>query len=88
MPIPTLPGVTAETIASARIATRVLSSGGADGIPVLFIHGNLTSATFWEETMLSMPPQYRCIAHDQRGFGDSDPAAVSRWRAGTGRPRR
>ena len=75
MPIPTLPGVTAETIASARIATRVLSSGGADGIPVLFIHGNLTSATFWEETMLSMPPQYRCIAHDQRGFGDSDPAA-------------
>ena len=76
MPIPTLPGVTAETIASARIATRVLSSGGADGIPVLFIHGNLTSATFWEETMLSMPPQYRCIAHDQRGFGDSDPSAV------------
>ena len=76
MPIPTLPGINAEAIASARITTRVLSSGDAGGIPVLFIHGNLTSATFWEETMLDMPAHYRCIAHDQRGFGDSDPAAA------------
>ena len=76
MSIPTLPGISAETIASARIRTRVLSSGPASGAPVIFLHGNLTSATFWEETMLAMPAAYRCVAPDQRGFGEADPAAA------------
>ncbi len=76
MPIPTLPGITAETITSSRLTTRVLFSGDAAGLAVIFVHGNLTSATFWEESMLAMPSRYRCIALDQRGFGDSDPSAV------------
>ena len=76
MTIPTLHGVTARTIASARLATRVLFSGDAAGVPVIFVHGNLTSATFWEETMLAMPAGYHCVALDQRGFGDADPAAL------------
>ena len=75
MSIPTLPGITATTIGSARITTRVLSAGDASGTPVIFVHGNLTSATFWEETMLAMPSGYRCIALDQRGFGEADAAA-------------
>ncbi len=74
--IPTLPGVSAKTIKSARLSTRVLFAGDEGGAPVIFAHGNLTSATFWEETMLAMPADYRCIAPDQRGFGESDPAAV------------
>ena len=74
--IPTLPGITAETISSARLTTRVLFAGDADGAPVIFVHGNLTSATFWEETMLAMPAGYRCIALDQRGFGEADPDAA------------
>ena len=74
--IPTLPGVSAKTIKSARLSTRVLFAGDEGGAPVIFAHGNLTSATFWEETMLAMPAGYRCIAPDQRGFGESDPAAV------------
>jgi pimeloyl-ACP methyl ester carboxylesterase len=41
---------------------------------VLFIHGNFSSATWWEETMVKLPPQYRAIAPDQRGFGGADPA--------------
>ncbi len=73
MSIPTLPGITAETIQTERIRTRVLSSGDGGGAPVLFLHGNLTSATFWEETMLAMPAGYRCFAPDQRGFGEADP---------------
>ena len=76
MSIPTLPGINAATVESARLSTRVLSSGDESGAPVVFVHGNLTSATFWEETMLAMPAGYRCIALDQRGFGDADPAAV------------
>ncbi len=76
MSIPTLPGIRAETIRSSRLATRVLFAGADDGAPVVFIHGNLTSATFWEETLLALPAGYRGIALDQRGFGEADAAAV------------
>ncbi len=78
MDIPTLPGVTARTIATERLTTRVLFTGPEDGVPVLFLHGNLSSATWWEETMLSLPPGYRGIAPDQRGYGEADPAAKIR----------
>ncbi len=72
MPIPVLDGITAQQIATPRLSTRVLFSGADDGIPVLFIHGNASSATYWEETMLALPPQYRAIAPDLRGYGDAD----------------
>jgi pimeloyl-ACP methyl ester carboxylesterase len=70
--VPTLPGITAKSIPSSRITTRVLFSGPDDGIPVLFLHGNASSATFWEETMLALPAGYRGIAPDQRGYGEAD----------------
>lgn len=72
---PTLPGVAEKTITSKRITTRVLFTGNEDGIPVLFLHGNATSATYWEETMLALPSRYRSIAPDHRGYGGADPAA-------------
>lgn len=72
MSVPTLPGITAKTVTSARLTTRVLFSGADDGIPVLFIHGNVSSATFWEETMLALPVGYRGIAPDQRGYGEAE----------------
>jgi pimeloyl-ACP methyl ester carboxylesterase len=75
MSIPTLPGITAETITTDRLTTRVLFAGPDDGIPVLFLHGNLSSATWWEETMVTLPDGYRAIGPDQRGFGEADPAA-------------
>jgi pimeloyl-ACP methyl ester carboxylesterase len=62
-------------VTTERLATRVLFSGPEDGEPVLFIHGNFSSATWWEETMLRLPPGFRGIAPDQRGFGDADPDA-------------
>jgi len=67
-------GVTAKTIATERITTRVLLTGPEDGVPVLFLHGNFSSATWWEETMLALPAGYRGIAPDLRGYGDADPA--------------
>ncbi len=74
MPVPTLPGITAQTLTSSRITTRVLFSGPDDGTPVLFLHGNASSATYWEEIMLSLPVGYRGIAPDQRGYGEADAA--------------
>lgn len=73
MSIPTMPGITAKTIETEHIKTRVLFSGPEDGIPVLFLHGNTCSATWWEETMVALPEGFRGIAPDQRAFGDSDP---------------
>lgn len=82
--VPTLAGVTAQTVTTDRLTTRVLFSGPEDGIPVLFIHGNFSSATWWEETMLALPPKYRAIAPDQRGFGGSDPAVKVNAQNGMG----
>ena len=63
-----------ERSAQRGLTTRVLSAGDESGAPVIFVHGNLTSATFWEETMLAMPPGYHSIrATIRRGFGESDP---------------
>lgn len=75
MNVATLPGVAATTVTTGRIRTRVLTTGPADGVPVLFIHGNLSSATWWEETMLALPARFRGLAPDQRGYGEADPEA-------------
>lgn len=72
MTIPTLDGISAKTITTPRLTTRVLFSGSDDGIPVLFLHGNASSATFWEETMVALPAGYRGIAPDQRGYGEAE----------------
>jgi len=74
MSVPTLEGVTSEMVITDRLTTRVLFTGPEDGAPVLFLHGNASSATWWEENMLALPPGHRGIALDQRGFGDADPA--------------
>ncbi len=81
MSVPVLDGVTAKTIATDRITTRVLLTGPEDGVPVLFLHGNASSATWWEENMLALPASaagsglgFRGIAPDLRGFGDANPA--------------
>lgn len=72
MSIPVLDGITLKKITTGRITTRVLFFGPEDGIPVFFIHGNTSSATWWEETMVALPPGYWGIAPDQRGFGEAD----------------
>ena len=72
MSIPVLDGIKSKTISTERITTRVLFTGPDDGEPILFLHGNLSSATWWEEAMLGLPDGYRGIAPDQRGFGVAD----------------
>ena len=73
MTTPVLEGVTARNVITDRLTTRVLFSGPDNGIPVLFIHGNFSNATWWEETMLALPAKFRGIAPDLRGYGGADP---------------
>jgi len=91
MSVPTLEGVTAKMVATDQLTTRVLFTGPEDGVPVLFLHGNASSATWWEENMLALPGPsvgsgqgFRGIALDQRGFGDADPEKKVDATRGTG----
>ncbi len=78
--IPTLPGVSSQLVDTPRITIHVLSSGPADGAPVLFVHGNASSATYWEENMLALPAGYRALAPDLRGYGDTEDKLVDATR--------
>lgn len=81
--VPTLPGITSKMIDTLRLRTHVLFSGPDDGTPVLFIHGNAASNTYWEEIMLKLPAGFRGIAPDLRGYGDTEDKLIDATR-GTG----
>ena len=74
--IPTLPGIESQMVQTDRLAIHTLSAGPAEATPVVFVHGNGSSATFWEETMLALPDGYRGVALDLRGYGDTEPLPV------------
>ncbi len=69
-----LDGVTASKIGTPRLATYLLEGGREDGIPVLFVHGNVSSSRFFEDTLAALPGEagYRGLAPDLRGFGGSE----------------
>ena len=72
MRIPTLSGLETKTLSTHRITTRVLFRGKHTGEAILFLHGNWSCATWWEETLLALPEGYRGIAPDLRGYGEAD----------------
>jgi pimeloyl-ACP methyl ester carboxylesterase len=74
MSIPVI--TTARTVTTPRLTTRVLFAGPDDGVPVVLIHGNLSAATWWEETMLRLPAGFRAIAPDLRSYGGAEAGAV------------
>jgi pimeloyl-ACP methyl ester carboxylesterase len=67
-----LEGISSQMNVTPRVKTHFLTSGSEEGMPVLFIHGNVSSARFWEETLAALPPRYRGLAPDLRGFGQSE----------------
>ncbi len=71
-----LDGVVPAFAATERLRIHYMQSGPDAGEPVVFIHGNAACSTWWEETMLALPPAFRCIAPDLRGYGLTERAAV------------
>lgn len=67
--------ITSAIVTTPRLSTRILTCGPVTGIPVVFVHGNLSSADWWRGVMARLPAQYRAIAPDLRGYGAADPAA-------------
>jgi pimeloyl-ACP methyl ester carboxylesterase len=72
--------IRSEAIETDRLRTHYLDSGPQDGIPVVLIHGNLSTGRFFEHLMAGAPGRYRLIAPDMRGFGDSEPAPLDATR--------
>ena len=72
-------GVRRIRTASIEVATR--QRGAIGNTPVFFLHGNLSSSTFWEATIAAFAGEFHCIAPDLRGFGATEALPI---RASTG----
>src|SRR3989304_2884144 len=64
-----LPGIFSRFVETPRLTQHVLISRAADGVPVIFLHGNFSAALYFEELMLALPAGFRGIAPDMRGYG-------------------
>src|SRR4051812_12247203 len=69
-----------HTVQTDRLRMQVLESGPEDGVPVVLLHGNLSTGRFYEHLMPGAPDGYRLIAPDMRGFGDTDPVPIGATR--------
>lgn len=78
--VPTLPGITSKMISTSRLNMHALFSGPISGKPIFFLHGNASSATYWEEIMLKMNADNYCIAPDLRGYGDTEDKLIDATR--------
>ena len=75
-----LPGVVGTPVTTSRLTQQVLHPVGVEpagaGEAVLFVHGNVSSAVFWQPQLLALPPDRRPLAVDLRGYGGTDPLPV------------
>lgn len=58
----------------------MLECGDPTGIPLVFIHGNFSSAVYFEDFMQSIPTGYRCLAVDLRGYGKTQDVPIDATR--------
>ena len=75
-----LPGVRSRTAATDRLRVHWIESGPADGVPVVLLHGNLSTGRFYEHLMPGAPAGLRLIAPDMRGFGDTERVPIDATR--------
>jgi len=65
-----LPGV--RDVIANGIRLQLLEWGPADAPPIVFLHGGSLTAHTWDLVCLVLSEQYRCIAVDLRGHGESE----------------
>ncbi|WP_088979357.1 alpha/beta fold hydrolase [Micromonospora coxensis] len=65
-----------RTVTANGITQRVRVAGPPDGVPVLLVHGNVSSSAFWEPLVRRLPSTLRVVAPDLRGYGDTEPAPL------------
>jgi pimeloyl-ACP methyl ester carboxylesterase len=67
-------------VETPRLRAHLLTAGEETGEPVVLVHGNVSSARFFEETLLALPAGYWGLAPDLRGFGASETKPVDATR--------
>src|SRR6187455_480597 len=75
-----LKGIASKTVQTDRLRVHYFSAGPEDGVPVVLIHGNVSSALFWDETIPALASEYRVIAPDLRGYGETEPLPIDATR--------
>jgi pimeloyl-ACP methyl ester carboxylesterase len=59
---------------------HLIESGPEDGVPVVLLHGNLSTGRFYEHLMPGAPESLRLIAPDMRSFGDTEHVPIDATR--------
>ncbi len=86
MPDLLLPGVAATRVRTPRLTQSVLHPAGSPPGEarevVLLVHGNVSSALFWQPTLLAVAAAgpHPVLAVDLRGYGDTDPLPIDATR--------
>lgn len=73
-------GVRSTRVRTARLDTHLLERGARDGVPLLLIHGNVSSGRFYAELMGRLPENVWAFAPDLRSYGASEPLPVDATR--------
>jgi pimeloyl-ACP methyl ester carboxylesterase len=69
-----------STVSTDRLETHVWTSGPEDGVPLLLVHGNLTTGGWWRYVAAALPDDVRAVAPDLRGFGRSEAKPIDATR--------
>src|SRR5262245_44848982 len=72
-----------RTVKVNGVTLHYLDWGAADTPPVVLLHGITGHARVWDHLAARLQPEYRVLALDQRGHGDSDPAPDHDYGVGT-----
>lgn len=83
--MPLFDSITARLVDTPRLSVNVLERAGDDPATpaertVVLVHGNVSSALFWQEIMQDLPSDLRVIAIDLRGFGGTEHAPIDATR--------
>ena len=73
-----LPGVASRKVGASNVLVKAGQDAAAPAI--VFLHGNVSSSLFWQDTMLAVPAEYSVWAIDLRGYGDSEARPVDATR--------
>ncbi|MEX0723424.1 MAG: alpha/beta hydrolase [Gracilimonas sp.] len=71
-----LPGIHSSYVKTKRLKMHLLSAGERSNPAILFLHGNASTSTIWEELMLELSDEYYCLAPDLRGYGQTDSSKI------------
>ena len=71
---------TSQTVPTKRLAIHTLTTGPERAPTVVLIHGNVSSAGFWEPLIDQIDGRFRVVAPDLRGYGATEAAVVDATR--------